>query len=116
MSVMKVMIASFAGLLLGTLTGLIFGYSLWGQGEAQTASLNHELEKTRSWLLDEINWSDERCEQVATALTKAQTDLTQVRRELERTRGLVPVTARNAESERARARELSEAASPGSAR
>jgi hypothetical protein len=75
--------------LAGILTGLALGYVLWGQQAAALttalAAVNRELATTKSWLLDEIEWSDERQERVSAALTKALTDLAHLRAQLART-------------------------------
>ena len=48
----------------GILTGLLLGYVLWGQHTVnltrELAKTNGELVTTKGWLLDEIEWSDER--------------------------------------------------------
>ena len=74
----------------GILAGLALGYALWGQ---ETAALIEALDKTseelvttKGWLLDEIEWSDERQGQVSATLTKALADLAQARAELARTK------------------------------
>ena len=82
MSIEKATIVVLVALLIGSVTGLTFGYVLWAQDVTQLGTLSHELDKTRTWLLDEINWSDERCDQVSAALSKAQADLAQARREV----------------------------------
>jgi hypothetical protein len=110
MSAGKVAIVGFVTLVIGALAGMALGYSLWARELTEVARLNHELDKTRGWLLDEINWSDERCSQVSAALTKAQTDLVHVRRELELARRLA------GGPDPARATVSSEAASPGPTR
>ena len=74
------------GVLIGVVGGLTGGYTLWGQEAMEVAALRGELERTRSWLLDEITLSDERCENLQTALTRAQADLVQARRDLARSR------------------------------
>ena len=72
----------------GILTGLLLGYALWGQHTAdlarELAKTNEELVTTKGWLLDEIEWSDERQGQTTARLTKALTELVQVRGELAR--------------------------------
>lgn len=110
MHLVKVAVSSLVGILVGVVTGLTLGYALWGQDATHVANLNGELEKTKSWLLDEISWSDERYDQVSAALTKAQTDLTQARGELARTRAMVEQTLGNVKSDRLKAQELNEAA------
>jgi multidrug resistance efflux pump len=112
----KVALCSLAGILVGVVAGLILGHALWGQDVARVADLNGELEKTKSWLLDEISWSDERYDQVSAALTKAQTDLAQARAELARTRGTVEQTPGNVKPDRLQAHEPNEAARPTSTR
>jgi phage-related minor tail protein len=74
----------------GLLAGLALGFALWGQ---QTAALTEALEKTngelattKGWLLDEIDWSDERQGHASATLTKALADLAQARAELARTK------------------------------
>jgi uncharacterized protein (DUF3084 family) len=75
--------------ILGILTGLLLGYALWGQHAIdlarELAQTNGELVTTKGWLLDEIEWSDERLGQTSARLTKALTELVQVRDELART-------------------------------
>jgi len=72
----------------GILTGLLLGYALWGQHAVnlarELAKTNGELVTTKGWLLDEIEWSDERQGQTTARLTKALTELVQVRGELAR--------------------------------
>ena len=77
------------GLLIGVVGGLTGGYTLWGQEAMAVAALRGELEKTRTWLLDEITLSDERCENLQASLTKAQTELVQARRDLARSRAIL---------------------------
>jgi hypothetical protein len=86
MRFVKAAVSGMAGLL----TGLALGYALWGQ---QTVALtdalakaNGELATTKGWLLDEIEWSDERQGQASATATKALADLTQARTELARTK------------------------------
>jgi hypothetical protein len=74
----------------GLLIGLTLGYTVWGQ---QTAALTDALAKTsgelaitKGWLLDEIEWSDERHGQALAMLTKALADLAQARAEIARTK------------------------------
>jgi hypothetical protein len=101
----------------GILTGLLLGYALWGQHMAdlarEVAKTNEELVTTKGWLLDEIEWSDERQgqisisllqvrgelariterhEQVSAALTNARAELLHVRGELTRITGTQPRT------------------------
>jgi hypothetical protein len=115
-SLVKVTVSSLAGLLVGVVTVLILGHALWGQDATHLANLNGELEKTKSWLLDEISWSDERYDQVSAALTKAQTDLAQARGELARTRAIVEQTPGNVKPDRLQAHEPNEASRPTSTR
>jgi hypothetical protein len=72
----------------GILTGLLLGYALWGQHAVnlarELAKTNGELVTTKGWLLDEIEWSDERQGQISARLTKALAELVQVRGELAR--------------------------------
>jgi Asp-tRNA(Asn)/Glu-tRNA(Gln) amidotransferase C subunit len=72
----------------GVLTGLLLGYALWGQHMAdlarELAKTNEELVTTKGWLLDEIEWSDERHGQTSARLTIARAELVQVRGELAR--------------------------------
>jgi hypothetical protein len=77
------------GVLIGVVGGLTGGYTLWGQEAMEVTALRGELEKTRSWLLDEITLSDERCENLQAALTRSQADLVQARRDLARSRALL---------------------------
>jgi multidrug resistance efflux pump len=105
----KAAVSSLVGILVGVVTGLILGYALWGQDATHVANLNGELEKTKSWLLDEISWSDERYDQVSAALTKAQTDLAQARGELARTRAIVEQSRGSVKPDRLQAHELNEA-------
>ena len=74
----------------GLLAGLALGYVLWGQQTTALtealANANAELATTKGWLLDEIEWSDERHGQAAAALAKTLADLAQARIELARTR------------------------------
>jgi hypothetical protein len=109
-NLVKVAVFSLVGILVGVVTGLILGYALWGHDATQVANINGELEKTKSWLLDEISWSDERYDQVSAALTKAQTDLAQSRGELARTRAIVEQTLGNVKPDRIQTHELNEAA------
>jgi hypothetical protein len=70
----------------GVLAGLLLGYALWGQHATNVArdlaQTNGELVTTKGWLLDEIEWSDERQGQTSARLTKALAELVQVRGEL----------------------------------
>jgi hypothetical protein len=70
----------------GVLTGLLLGYALWGQHATnlarELAQANGELLTTKGWLLDEIEWSDERQSQTSARLAKALAELVQVRGEL----------------------------------
>jgi hypothetical protein len=72
----------------GILTGLLLGYMLWGQHTVnltrELAKTNGELVTTKGWLLDEIEWSDERQGQASARLTKALAELGQVRDEVAR--------------------------------
>jgi hypothetical protein len=72
----------------GILTGLLLGYALWGQHAVnlarELAKTNGELMTTKGWLLDEIEWSDERQGQTFARLTKALAEVVQVRGELAR--------------------------------
>jgi hypothetical protein len=72
----------------GVLTGLLLGYVLWGQHAVklgrELAKTNGELVTTKGWLLDEIEWSDERQGQTSARLTKALAELVHVRGELAR--------------------------------
>ena len=72
----------------GILTGLLLGYALWGQHAVnlarELAKTNEELVTTKGWLLDEIEWSDERHGQVSASLTKARAESAQARGELAR--------------------------------
>jgi hypothetical protein len=72
----------------GILTGLLLGYVLWGQHTVnltrELAKTNGELVTTKGWLLDEIEWSDERQGQASARLTKALAELGQVRDEVAR--------------------------------
>jgi hypothetical protein len=72
----------------GILTGLLIGYALWGQHTVDLATelarTNGELVTARGWLLDEIDWSDERQGQTAARLTKALAELAQARAEAAR--------------------------------
>lgn len=77
------------GMLIGVVGGLTGGYTLWGQEAMEVAALRGELEKTRTWLLDEITLSDERCENLQAALTRAQAELVQSRRDLARSRAIL---------------------------
>jgi hypothetical protein len=86
MRLVMMAVGSLVILVIGLVTGLTLGYALWGQDASLVATLSEELEKTKEWLLDEISWSDERQQAVSAALTKTQTDLAQVRRELARAR------------------------------
>jgi hypothetical protein len=70
----------------GILTGLLLGYVLWGQHTVnltrELAKTNGELVTTRGWLLDEIEWSDERHGQTSARLTNTQAELVHVLGEL----------------------------------
>jgi hypothetical protein len=72
------------------LTGLALGYALWGQETAALtealAKANGELAITKGWLLDEIEWADERQGQALATLTKTLADLAKAREELARTK------------------------------
>jgi septal ring factor EnvC (AmiA/AmiB activator) len=61
---------------------------LWGQHTDHLtgilAKTSGELTKTKSWLLDEIQSSDERHKRVSATLTKALADLAEARAELAR--------------------------------
>jgi len=74
----------------GPLTGLALGYALWGQETAALtealAKANGELAITKGWLLDEIEWSDERQGQARATLAKTLADLARARDELARTK------------------------------
>lgn len=94
--------------LLGIIGGLTGGYSLWGQEAMDVAALSSELEKTKAWLLDEIAWSDERCDNLEAALTKAQAELAQARRELARTRAVAEHTSDDVKRDATPPREASE--------
>jgi hypothetical protein len=84
---MRFVTAAFFGIV-GILTGLLLGYALWGQHTAdlarELAKTNEELVTTKGWLLDEIEWSDERDGQASARLTKARAESVQVRGELAR--------------------------------
>jgi len=84
---MRFVTAAFFGIV-GILTGLLLGYALWGQHTAdlarELAKTNEELVTTKGWLLDEIEWSDERDGQASARLTKARAELALVRGELAR--------------------------------
>ena len=84
---MRFVTAVFFGIV-GILTGLLLGYVLWGQHTAdlarELAKTNEELVTTKGWLLDEIEWSDERDGQASARLTKARAESVQVRGELAR--------------------------------
>jgi hypothetical protein len=105
MHLVRAAVSGIVGVLVGVLVGLTVGYALWGQEATYAESLSGELEKTRAWLFDEIRWSDERHDQISAALTKAQTDLAQVRGELARTRAAVEQAMGNGKSDRLRASE-----------
>jgi len=92
----------------GVLIGVAGGYTLWGREAVDVAALSSELEKTRSWLLDEIAWSDERCNDLQAALAKAQAELAQARRELARNRAIVEQTVGDVKPDRPDARDASE--------
>jgi hypothetical protein len=105
---MRLLMMAFGGLVIlviGLVTGLTLGYALWGQDASLVAALSEELEKTKGWLLDEISWSDERQQAVSAALTKTQTDLAQVRRELARARANADPSASVAKSGRVHAQD-----------
>ena len=84
---MRFVTAVFFGIV-GILTGLLLGYALWGQHTAdlarELAKTNEELVTTKGWLLDEIEWSDERHGETSARSTKARAELVQVRGELAR--------------------------------
>jgi hypothetical protein len=84
---MRFVTAAFFGIV-GILTGLLLGYALWGQHTAdlarELATTNEALLTTKGWLLDEIEWSDERHGQVSASLTKARAESAQARGELAR--------------------------------
>jgi hypothetical protein len=101
-------VVCLVAVLVGVVGGLTAGYALWSQEAIDVATLNGELEKTRSWLLDEIAWSDERCDRLRAALTKAETELAQARRQLVRSREQEQ-TLGSAKRERLQAHETSEA-------
>ena len=86
MHFVKAAVSGMAGLL----AGLALGYTLWGQQTAALtealANVNGELTTTKGWLLDEIEWSDERQGHASAALTKALADLAHARAELARTK------------------------------
>jgi len=86
MHFVKAAVSGMAGLL----AGLALGYVLWGQQTAALtealANANGELVTTKGWLLDEIEWSDERQGHASATLTKALADLAQARAELARTK------------------------------
>ena len=86
---MRVLKAALLGSV-GILTGLALGYVLWGrQTDTLTAALaerSAEVATMKSWLLDEIEWSDERQERVNAALTKALAELAQARARLDGTK------------------------------
>ena len=109
MNLIKAAVCSLVGILVGVVTGVFLGYVLWGMDATHVAYLNGELEKTKSWLLDEISWSDERYEQVSAALTRAQTDLAQARGELTRTRARVEQIRGDVKPDRLQTQELNEA-------
>jgi hypothetical protein len=71
-----------------SLTGLLLGYALWGQHAGNFAreleKMNGELVTTKGWLLDEIEWSDERLGQTSARLAKTLTELVHAREELAR--------------------------------
>jgi hypothetical protein len=75
--------------LAGILTGLSLGYVLWGAPSADLsgalAKTSAELEKTKGWLLDEIQSSDAQHKQLSSRLTQALADLAKARAELART-------------------------------
>ena len=86
MHFVKAAVSGMAGLL----AGLALGYALWGQQTAALtealANANGELATTKGWLLDEIEWSDERQGHASAGLTKALADLAHARAELARTK------------------------------
>jgi hypothetical protein len=110
MHLVKIAVFSLVGISVGIATGLTVGYALWGQDAAHVAILSGELEKTKSWLLDEISWSDERYDQVSAALKKAQTDLAQTRGELGRARAMVEQTLGGVKPDGLQAHELNQTA------
>ena len=79
---MRILRAALLGTV-GILTGLALGYVVWGrQTDALAAALaerSAELATMKSWLLDEIEWSDERQERVNATLAKALAELAQAR-------------------------------------
>jgi hypothetical protein len=97
MPFVKAMLSTLAGVL----TGLIIGYVLWGVPTADLsgalARTSAELDKTKAWLLDEIQTSDEKHTQLSTKLTQALSDLAKARAEL--ARGSVPVPQKAANDE-----------------
>jgi hypothetical protein len=74
--------------LAGVLTGLSLGYVLWGAPTADLtgalARTRAELDKTKAWLFDEIQSSDEKHTQLSSRLTRALADLAKARAELAR--------------------------------
>lgn len=74
--------------LAGILTGLSLGYVLWGAPSADLsgalAKTSAELEKTKGWLLDEIQNADAQHKQLSSRLTQALADLAKARAELAR--------------------------------
>ena len=84
---MRVVTAACLGIA-GILTGLLLGYALWGQHAVnlagELAKTNGELVTAKGWLLDEIEWSDERQSQTSARLAKALAELVRVRDELAR--------------------------------
>jgi hypothetical protein len=103
-------IFGLVAVLAGVVIGLGLGYALWAGETVQVADLSGELEQTKAWLLDEINWSDERYEVVSAALTKSQTESASLRAELARTRAMLDQPAASLKSDRLRRPEVSEAA------
>ena len=61
---------------------------MWGQDAGNFAreleKMNGELVTTKGWLLDEIEWSDERQGQTSAKLVKTLTELVHAREELAR--------------------------------
>jgi hypothetical protein len=100
--------------LAGILTGLSLGYVLWGAPTADLsgalAKTSAELEKTKAWLFDEIQNSDQQHKQLSSRLSQALADLAKARAELART----TQTAGSTGTLRAhQATELPEPARPG---
>jgi hypothetical protein len=74
--------------LAGILTGLSLGYVLWGAPWADLSSAlattSAELDRTKGWLLDEIQNADAQHRQLSGRLTQALADLAKARAELAR--------------------------------